>query len=62
MTETALNTAYFAEQVALFATVMGVAILLAGLWFAVLTFRPLMPAEKREAGRAKASPTAVVSA
>jgi hypothetical protein len=59
---TALNTAYFAEQVALFATVMGVAMLLAGLGFGVLTFRALMPAEKREEGRAKASPSAVVSA
>ena len=59
---TALNTAYFAEQVALFATVMGVAMLLAGLGFGVLTFRALMPAEKREEARAKASPSAVVSA
>ena len=59
---TALNTAYFAEQVALFATVMGVAMLLAGLGFGVLTFRALMPAEQRKEGRAKAGPTAVVSA
>jgi hypothetical protein len=47
---TALNTAYFAESVATFAIVMGVALLLAGLGFGVLTFRALAPAEatKRE--------------
>ena len=43
---TALNTAYFAESVATFAIVMGIALLLAGLGFAVLTFRALMPADK----------------
>jgi hypothetical protein len=48
---TALNTAYFAEQVATFAIVMGIALLLAGLGFAVLTFRALMPAESRAASR-----------
>src|SRR5215207_4729471 len=42
---TALNTAYFAESVATFAIVMGIALLLAGLGFAVLTFRALIPAE-----------------
>ena len=46
---TALNTAYFAEQVATFAIVMGIALLLAGLGFAVLTFRALAPAEARAA-------------
>jgi hypothetical protein len=34
---TALNTSYFAEQVGLFAIVMGVALLLTGIGFAVLT-------------------------
>ena len=34
---TALNTAYFAESVATFAIVMGVALLLAGIGFGVLT-------------------------
>jgi hypothetical protein len=34
---TALNTAYFAEQVALFSIVMGVALLLTGIGFLVLT-------------------------
>jgi hypothetical protein len=58
---TALNTAYFAEQVATFAIVMGVALLLAGLGFAVLTFRALAPVENRKEERAQvraAVPTA----
>ena len=58
---TALNTAYFAEQVATFAIVMGVAMLLAGLGFGVLTLKVLIPAGKREESRATAGP-AVVSA
>ena len=45
---TALNTAYFAESVATFAIVMGIALLLAGLGFAVLTFKLLAPAARRE--------------
>jgi uncharacterized iron-regulated membrane protein len=49
---TALNTAYFAESVATFAIVMGVALLLAGLGFGVLTFRALAPAEARREARA----------
>ena len=43
---TALNTAYFAEQVATFAIVMGIALLLAGLGFGVLTFRALKPGRR----------------
>lgn len=35
---TSLNTAYFAEQVGNFAIVMGIALLLTGIGFAVLTF------------------------
>jgi len=57
---TALNTAYFAEQVATFALVMGIALLLAGLGFAVLTFKAL-PAANRQQERAPgmaAMPTA----
>jgi hypothetical protein len=50
---TALNTAYFAEQVATFAIVMGIALLLAGGGFAVLTFRAL-PAQIRKEERATA--------
>ena len=38
---TALNTAYFAESVATFAIVMGIALLLSGIGFGVLTFRAL---------------------
>ena len=38
---TALNTAFFAEQVALFSIVMGIALLLAGIGFLVLTLRTL---------------------
>ena len=40
---TALNTAFFAESVATFAIVMGVALLLAGLGFAVLSWKVLGP-------------------
>jgi hypothetical protein len=58
---TALNTAYFAEQVAMFAIVMGVAMLLAGLGFGVLTLKVLMPAAKREESQAQAGPAAVAS-
>jgi hypothetical protein len=50
---TALNTAYFAEQVATFAIVMGIALLLAGLGFGVLTFRALVPEQNRKEERAK---------
>src|SRR5918994_2917200 len=41
---TALNTAYFAESVATFAIVMGLALLLTGIGFLVLTVRILRPA------------------
>ena len=50
---TALNTAYFAEQVATFAIVMGIALLLAGLGFGVLTFRALIPEQDREEANAQ---------
>ena len=59
---TALNTSYFAESVATFAIVMGVALLLAGLGFAVLTAKLLVPATKREGSRALAGSAAVTSA
>ncbi len=58
---TALNTAYFAESVATFAIVMGVALLLAGLGFGVLTFKLLIPSSNREGSRAKAGSAAVAS-
>jgi len=59
---TALNTAYFAEQVSLFAIVMGIAMLLAGGGFGVLTIRALVPAEKREGKKVQAGTAAVTSA
>jgi hypothetical protein len=45
---TALNTSYFAEQVSLFSLVMGIALLLSGGGFLVLTARLLLPATRRE--------------
>src|ERR1044071_8081545 len=51
---TALNTAYFAESVATFAIVMGVAMLLSGIGFLVLTLRVL----REPAGEAKAAKAA----
>ena len=47
---TALNTAYFAEQVATFAIVMGIALLLAGLGFGVLSLKTLAPEKERVPG------------
>jgi hypothetical protein len=53
---TALNTAYFAEQVGLFSIVMGFALVLAGIGFAVLTWGALLhPALKLSAGPAAGS-------
>lgn len=57
---TALNTAYFAETVATFAIVMGVALLLTGIGFLVLTVRVLRPvaaSERPARTRASAVPT-----
>ena len=55
---TALNTAYFAESVATFAIVMGVALLLTGVGFLVLTVQVLRPTrEGATAPRASALPT-----
>src|SRR3954453_13027076 len=59
---TALNTAYFAGSVATFAIVMGVALLLAGLGFAVLTIKALAPLTAREGSRGQAGSAAVASA
>src|SRR5829696_7936699 len=47
VTETALNTAFFAEQVALFGIVVGIALLLAGIGFVVLAYVGAL--RKREA-------------
>jgi hypothetical protein len=57
---TALNTAYFAESVATFAIVMGVALLLSGIGFLVLSLRVLLPAgvtAKTARGAGSAIPT-----
>jgi hypothetical protein len=60
---TALNTAYFAESVATFAIVMGVAMLLSGIGFLILTLRVLRePAEStRTAPRAAGAREAVTA-
>ncbi|HWK29102.1 MAG TPA: hypothetical protein VNS09_21250, partial [Solirubrobacter sp.] len=49
---TALNTSYFAEQVANFAIVMGVALLLAGVGFGVVSLKVLPTATSRSEERA----------
>jgi len=46
---TALNTSYFAENVATFAIVMGVALLLTGIGFLVLTLGLAAPRQSKEA-------------
>lgn len=43
---TALNTSYFAENVSLFAIVMGIALLLTGVGFGVVSFRLLRQPER----------------
>jgi hypothetical protein len=48
---TALNTSYFAESVATFVIVMGVALLLTGIGFLVLTIAPLREAATVTVGR-----------
>jgi hypothetical protein len=55
---TALNTAYFAESVATFAIVMGIALLLTGVGFLVMVIRLLVPAARR---RDVAAATAVTA-
>lgn len=53
---TSLNTAYFAEQVGLFAIVMGVALLLTGAGFAVLTVGALRAQKEQSAMVAQPAP------
>ena len=58
---TALNTAYFAESVAMFAIVMGFALLLVGVGFLVLTLMALRrpaPASAPRWSASRAAPTA----
>jgi hypothetical protein len=45
---TALNTAFLAERIALFSIVMGVALLLTGIGFLVLTIAVLRPERATE--------------
>jgi len=59
---TALNTAYFAENVTNFAIIMGIALLLAGVGFGVLSLRALGPATQREGSPTQAGSAAVASA
>jgi hypothetical protein len=61
---TALNTSYFAEQVSMFSLAMGIALLLSGVGFLVLTVRLLMPATRpdRAAAREGAAAPAVPAA
>jgi hypothetical protein len=60
---TSLNTAYFAESVATFAIVMGVALLLSGIGFLILTLRVLRePAGETTAAKAGASRQQAVTA
>ncbi len=57
--QTALNTAYFAESVATFVIVVGIALLLAGIGFLIMTLRLLgVRDEKATAGARAASPVA----
>jgi hypothetical protein len=51
---TALNTSFFAEQVSLFSLVMGIALLLTGIGFLVLTVRLLQPARRKQESPARA--------
>ena len=61
---TALNTSYFAEQVSMFSLAMGIALLLSGVGFLVLTVRLLVPTTRpdREAAREGAAAPAVPAA
>ena len=60
---TALHTSYFAESVATFAIVMGIAMLLSGIGFSILTLRVLRePAESEEAAKAAAPRQRAVTA
>jgi hypothetical protein len=59
---TALNTAYFAENVALFSIVMGVALLLTGIGFGVMALGLLPASARREkAAKTVTSSTAVAA-
>jgi hypothetical protein len=55
---TALNTAYFAESMATFAIVMGIALLLTGIGFLVLTLRVLRRPEATQLTAQRQTPAA----
>ena len=57
---TALNTSFFAESVATFALVMGLALLLIGIGFLVMIYR--LPVETAEAAERRKSPAPKVPA
>jgi hypothetical protein len=59
---TALNTSFFAESVARFATVMGAALLLVGIGFLVLIMRGWQTASATETRRRKIAKTTVAAA
>ena len=50
---TALNVSYMASALSLFSLVVGIALLLAGIGFGVLTFGALVPEQHREEARAQ---------
>jgi hypothetical protein len=58
---TALNTSYFAENVALFSIVMGIALLLTGVGFAVLTLG-LLPRRREADASAQSVRTSPITA
>ena len=58
---TALNTTYFAGQVALFGIVVGIALLLSGIGFGVVTVRVLLGRRETEAVQPAQGPTAVTA-
>ena len=59
---TALNTSYFAERVSMFSLAMGIALLLSGIGFLVLTVRLLAPATRRDEVPAEGKTTTSVPA
>ena len=58
---TALNQAYFAEQVAMFSIAMGAALFLSGIGFLILTLKALRPVEATEKRRQDAPVTSGVA-
>src|SRR3954470_20270880 len=56
--QTALNTSYFAENVALFSIVMGIALLLTGVGFALMALGLVRPGALRHESESTAAPVA----